>query len=278
MINEKEEKLDDLKDSLAESIEQIADIVRYPLFSEYKLYSEGRHKTWFRGVFHTICCLTLFPYFIWKYYNHVTSIHNANLNCDLSQQPPNNFALIVCFFNLIVLYIAHLFSAIYHAFPLTIDQEIVLQKLDIATVSWYIGTSYFPMALLLFPTNVGISLAIIVTLLAIWNCYDVWRCKYPIHRPIYFVAMQIPFAYYICTYLTSQEVIYNYSAIASFFVGAVFFIYEVSPSWFNTDIFDHFEIYHSMSVICLTLTIMMNYSIFERTYSTSTFGKGGAKS
>jgi predicted membrane channel-forming protein YqfA (hemolysin III family) len=221
------------------------------LFKNEILYSEGRLRPYFRGKHHLISCITIFPLFLYLF-------------CK-SYNGTNKYQFIVCIINFIILYLAHIISAFYHIVDLSIKNEIIIQKIDIIGANWYITSSYFPMALLLFPAKAGITLVVCAISICLWNNYDIIYSNYSITRPLYIVSLQVPFMYYIINYLTLYEIKCFFTGIILLFIASIFLIYEICPHMFNKNIFGNFEIYHSISVICVLLILLMNYNIYLRT-------------
>jgi hypothetical protein len=219
------------------------------LFKEDLLYCDGRQRPYFRGKIHLIACLTVFPIFIYLYYK---------TNCE------HTFAFKVGMINLLIIYLAHIISSIYHSVPVSKENEIILQKMDIIGANWYIGSSYYPMAFLLFPKVPGYLLATLATIITIWNSICIWKSEYSIIQPILIVALQIPFFYYIYKYFTSYELICNFIGIGTLFIAAIFLIYEPHILFFNSSICTSYEIYHLLSVVCFMAILLMNYSIVCR--------------
>jgi hypothetical protein len=219
------------------------------LFSNDTLYCEGRLRTPYCGKFHLIANFTIFPYFIYKTYN--SSIYNL-------------FAFSIGITNVLIIYIAHIISSFYHIYDFSLENEIIMQKLDHIGLTWYIGSSYYPMALLLFPKNIGFLLVLSSTIIMYNNSLDIWYSNYSIYRPLLIVGLQVPFLNYIINYLTNYELICNFTGLISLGCAAYIMIYEVCPSWCNPKIFGSFEIYHSISIVCLMTTLLMNYSIVSR--------------
>lgn len=221
------------------------------LFKNDILYCEGRYKSQFRGKLHLISLFTIFPFFIYKL-------------CSLSFY--NTSAFFIGMFNLLSIYIAHIISAIYHTTIFSVKNEIFIQKLDYIGLNWYIGTSYYPMAFLLFPNNIGFLLVGFSTIIMCKNSYDVLISKYAIFRPLFIVGLQIPFFTYIITYLNKYELICNFSGIFTLLCAGYIMIYNFCPPFLQEKIngIDSFEIYHVLSIICLLSTLLMNYSIVSR--------------
>lgn len=202
----------------------------------------------FRGIDHLLCCFTIFPYFIWKYYNFGI----------------NKFSIYVGFFNLLCIYAVHIISAILHTFDMySIKYEIIIQKMDIIGIGFYIGTSYFPI-MLLFPTYISIPFTIIVTAQIIRNSINVWNSNYSLADPAVLISFQIPIFYYIYNLFTSIEWICNLVAISSLGIAAIFLFSKYTPPFLNPNIFGYFELYHLASISCLVSTLIMNYSIVTR--------------
>ena len=221
------------------------------LFKNEILYSEGRLRPYFRGKHHLISCFTIFPLYLYLF----CKSYNEN----------NTYQFIVCIINFIILYLAYIISAFYHTIDLSFKNEIIIQKIDIIVANWYFTSSYFPMALLLFPPKAGITLVVSSVSICLWNNYDIIYSNYSITQPLYIVSLQVPFMYYIINYLNSYEIKCFFTGIITLGFSALFLIYEICPSIFNKNIFGHFEIYHSFSIIGLLTILFMNYNIYLRT-------------
>ena len=129
------------------------------LFEDAAMYAEGRLRPFFRGKIHLACCLTIFPVFVYFYWNATEH---------------NNLARIVGLTNLLIIYVAHCISAYYHMIDMHLEKEILLQKMDIIGANWYVGSSLYPMALLSFPPISGIFLALLATAITSYNSYCIW--------------------------------------------------------------------------------------------------------
>lgn len=217
------------------------------LFNDAEMYAEGRPRPFFRGKIHLACCLTIFPVFIylfWKAAQH------------------NNIVLIVGMTNLLIIYAAHCISAYYHMVDMPLEKEIFFQKMDIIGANWYIGTSYYPMALLLFPPVAGILLAVLATTITSYNSYCIWTSNYSVFQVLFIIGLQIPFLYYIWKHMNKFELFNNFLGLATLGIASIFFIHDICP--FDKTVFSHFEIYHTLSVVCILTTCFMNYSIIMR--------------
>jgi len=219
------------------------------LFANEILYSEGRLRTPYCGIFHLIANFTIFPYFIYKMYD--SSIYNF-------------FAFSIGITNLLIIYTTHIISSLYHTHDFSVENEIIIQKLEYIGLTWYIGSSYYPMAVLLFPKNIGMLLVFCSIIIMYSNSVDIWYSRYSIYRPVLIIGLQIPFYNCIITYLNNFELICNFTGIFTLLFSAYIMVYEFCPSFCNPKIFGHFEIFHSLSIICLLTTLMMNYSIVNR--------------
>ena len=219
------------------------------LFEEDNLYCEGRTRPYLRGKIHLIACLTIFPAFVYFYYN--SSCHDS-------------LALKVGMTNLLIIYLAHIISSIYHTMSASKENEIILQKMDVICANWYFGSSYYPMSLLLFPKEPGYLLAFLATAITIWNSICVWNSNYSLTQPILIVLLAVPFFYYMRTYLTQYELTCFFTGIGALCVAAAFLIYDPQISFFNPDMCTSYEIYHSLSVVCFMAILFMNYSIVCR--------------
>lgn len=227
------------------------------LFPNTKLYCDGRPRSSLRGWFHFFACITFFPMLLT---NYIYIFYNSD------KTAINWLSFAACITNFLFIYVAHCISAFYHIWDLNLNNEILLQRMDIIGANMYIASSYLPMALL-FPTNIGILLIILATILVGWNIFGILNSSYSLHQPVYICLLLIVFGYYIYKFLTSAEYILLYTGIFSLAIGYICLFYEIDAP-FNIDpaFFSHFEIYHGFSLICLSSICLMNYSIFKRTF------------
>jgi len=227
------------------------------LFKDIPLYCEGRERTHLRGWFHFFMCISFFPML---FANYVCLFYNSD------KTSISYISFIACITNFLIIYVAHCVSAYYHICELPLETEIFFQKFDIIGANLYIASSYLPMALLLFPTNVGTILLLLVSLLVIWNINSIITSDYSLHQPIYICLLQIVFGFYIYNYLTTTEFTLNCVGLVSLGVGTVFLFNQLCPTQIDQEYFNYFEMYHGFSLICLSSICLMNYSIFKRTF------------
>lgn len=247
-----------------ETLTEKKDLPDNRLFPNTLLYCEGRNRTHLRGWFHFFMCISFFPLLL---INYLYIYYQSN------KSEINFLSFFVCIFNLLVIYIAHCFSAYYHICELNTEDEIYAQKRDIVGANLYVATSYLPMALLLFPRNIGILLIIMATAIVGWNIYGIVNSRYSLHQPAYICLLQILFGYYVYNYLNKYEFTLNCSGLLFLCIGAIFLLYEICPLNVDAKYFDYFEMYHGISVICLTTICLMNYNIFKRTFITKPSNK-----
>jgi hypothetical protein len=235
------------------------------LFPGTKLYCEGRERTALRGRLHLYACLSFFPMLL---INYLYIFINEEVNL---------LAFFACFSNFMIIFIAHCISAFYHISELPVHLEIIAQKMDILGANFYIASSYLPMALVLFPLNVGIILLTLVSGILGWNVYSIINSTYSLYQPAFLVVPQILFAYYVYNYLSCEQLWLNCIGIASLAIASIFLYIEI-PYFTENKYFSNFEIYHSFSLICLSTICLMNYSTFTAAHQAAKGGaKGGAK-
>lgn len=223
------------------------------LFADETLYNEknGRERTYFRGKIHLFSDLTVFPYFVWLYYD-------ASKN--------DKYVLFIGLLCLSVIYTAHIISAIFHVFPTTVTREIFLQKLDHTFASFYIAAAYYPMCLLLFPDYIGWTMISITTCINIFNWNNIWHCRPSMLGLALIVLVEIPFLYFLAIYMNRFELIMNATTILSGAIAAIVQVKEYCPSFLNIKgVFNFFDFYHVCSVGCFVSVLLMNYSIVKRT-------------
>ena len=110
----------------------------FRLFKDVPMYFDGRERTLLRGKPHLIASALIFPCVFYFYYE-------AAIN--------NQYALFVGLLNVIIVWVTHIISGIYHGMEMTLENEIMMQKLDHGFLAWYITACYYPMSLLLFPSG-----------------------------------------------------------------------------------------------------------------------------
>lgn len=198
------------------------------LFPGDVLYCEGRHRPLIRGKWHCLCSATAVYYFWVTPYSSVGTP------------------------TAVVVYLAHIASAVYHTVPVSRPTEIILQKIDYITVNAYIAGAVFPMALLAFP-GPGYVLAGTAGCIVVWNGVDIGRSKYHIARPFLILAAIVPFIPFIVTHLTTYELGRFVAAVASLVCGGTLMV-----------LYDCFDLYHSFSVVCFVCVMQMNDSIVGR--------------
>lgn len=181
------------------------------LFPNTQLHCEERERSIIRGWFHFLACITIFPCLLISY-----------LNIFVNTQQLNYWSFYVAFFNFMIIYVAHIISAFYHIGNLLPHQEILLQKTDIIGANCYVASSYLPMAILLFPIEVGTALLTTSGGVLGWNIHCIIHSKYGMHQPMYIILLQVLFSPFIYTHLTTEELIMNCTGIASLSGGAYF--------------------------------------------------------
>ena len=216
------------------------------LFEGNLLYSTGRPRSVFRGKVHLLSSLFVFPFVLYYF-------AQASWN--------NPYVFRVGMLNAGLIYFAHAMSAVYHTFPVSQNLEIIWQKMDYIGANMYIGSSFIPMALLLFPEGPGQLFAALLAIATGWNCIDVWNSWYSMTRPAFTIGLHFLFLYYLWTTMTGFEMAMLYAAIGLLYVGSTFLIYDPKSS-FSKDV--SFEIYHIISVACYAAILSMNYSILKR--------------
>lgn len=198
------------------------------LFPGDLLYCEGRKRPFIRGKLHCLCSATAVYYFWVTPYSRVGTP------------------------TAVVVYLAHMASAVYHTVSVSRPAEIILQKIDYMTVNAYIGGAIFPMALLAFP-GPGYVLAGTAGCIVVWNGVDIGRSKYHIARPFLILAAMVPFTPFIATSLTTYELKLFATAVASLICGGSFMV-----------LYGCFDLYHGLSVICFVCVMQTNDSIVGR--------------
>ena len=224
----------------------------FRLFKNVPMYFDGRERTLLRGKPHLIASALIFPCVFYFYYQ-------AAMN--------NQFVLFVGLLNVIIVWIAHTISGIYHGMEMTLENEIMMQKLDHVFLAWYITACYYPMSLLLFPSGPPIYLFLVmVHLVQCYIWYNIWNGSFSVKLHTLLVVVGIPlFYFYMLPYFTTLELRCFVLAILIGFIALLVQLNEYCPSCFNVEgVFNHFDFYHVFSVACFSLILLLNYSIVKR--------------
>ena len=223
------------------------------LFQDEPLYCENKHKPVFRGKIH-LHSLILFPIAFWFLYNGIASSY------------PFFIASISLFTNFLCFGI----SAIYHVFDWPSDIEIILQKLDHASISFWCFGMMFPTAFLLLPQPHGIQLICLCAAACVCNLYSIYISKPMI---ILYAAVPAVLLFYCDTcfiYMTSEEWIYMWCVYAFQIAGTMFFSLKQTPVCLDPDVFGYHEIFHCLSIFTAAFVYVLNYSISSRYENTIT--------
>lgn len=223
------------------------------LFQDELLYCENKHKPFFRGKIH-LYSLILFPIAFWFLYNGIASSY------------PFFIASISLFTNFLCFGI----SAIYHVFDWPSDVEIILQKLDHASISLWCFCMMFPIAFLLLPPPHGIQLICLCAATCTCNLYSIY-----ISKPMIILSAAVPavLLLYCDTcfiYMTNEEWIYMWCVYAFQIAGTMFFSLKQTPVFLDPDVFGYHEIFHGLSIFTATFVFLLNYSIASRYENTIT--------
>jgi len=229
------------------------------LFENDQLYCEGRERTHLRGWFHFLMCISFFPMLLSAYLYQFYYSDKTNISY---------ISFIACTANIIIIYVAHCISAYYHIKPLSLEDEIFFQKLDITGANLYVASSYLPMSVVL-PYGVSALLLGFVSLLVGFNINGIIASNYSMLQPAFICILQFIFGYYLYHSLNKTEIALNLIGIFSLIIGSAFLFNQWHVPLVDEAYFNYFEVYHGFSVICLITICLMNYSIFKRTFTTN---------
>ena len=198
------------------------------LFCDEVLYSEGRHKPFFRGKIHLMALTT----FIFYLMDHIQLAKDNNVAFLLGCL--NLFGNCFCFFT----------SALYHVFSWSIRAEITLQKLDHMAISLWCHFMMYPVAFLLLPKEYGYTFIFINTIICITNCMNIYYSK-----PSILIHSLVPGSLVlflpVCWYSMSQQEWWYCMGVYFFQIsGTVVFVIGKTPSFCNKDLFTFHEIFH----------------------------------
>jgi channel protein (hemolysin III family) len=217
------------------------------LFWDEVLYSEGRHKPFFRGKIHLMALITFIFYLI----DHIKLAKDNNLAFLLGCL--NLFGNCFCFFT----------SALYHVFSWSVSTEITLQKLDHMAISLWCHLMMYPVAFLLLPKEYGYTFIFINTIICITNFVIIYYSK-----PSILIHSLVPGSLVIflpvCWYYMSQQEWWYCIGVYFFqILGTVVFVIEKTPSFCNKDLFTFHEIFHFLSLGSSLFVYLANKEIIK---------------
>lgn len=221
------------------------------------LYCEGRPKPYFRGLFHLITTTILMPIYF-------------NL---MYPQIDETYELIA----VAVLYCGSLFSfgtsCLFHCLKWEKHTEISLQKLDHCAIFINIACVYTPVAIVLlnqnydklyFPVLVTLILTWIAALLGVYHVYNYrsQRMKLWVGN----ILLSVPAYPILSSCLTQFERTMSVIGLLSYALGAYLFSkrYKFIES-FCPLIFGYHEVFHFLTVISFSCTILLLYSTISHT-------------
>lgn len=222
------------------------------LFQDEPLYCENRHKPVFRGKIH-LFSLILFPIAFWFLYNGIVS----------------SYPFFIVSISLFTNFLCFGISAIYHIFDWPSDVEIILQKLDHASISFWCFGMMFPTAFLLFPQPYGFQFICLCGFMCVCNLYSIY-----ISKPMLLLASAVPAVLLLyCDmcflHMTTEEWIYMWCVYGFQIAGIMFFSLKPAPDFLDPDVFGYHEIFHCLSIFAAIFVYVVNYSIALR-YETIT--------
>ena len=217
------------------------------LFQDEPLYCENKHKPYFRGKIH-LYSLILFPIAFWFLYNGIE----------------NPYSFFIAFISLFANFLCFGISAIYHIFDWPSEVEIILQKLDHASISVWCFGMMFPTAFLLFPQPYGFQFICLCGFTCVCNLYSIY-----ISKPMLLLSSAVPAILLLYSdtcflHMTTEEWIYMWCVYGFQIAGTVFFSLKPAPAFLDSDVFGYHEIFHSLSIFAAIFVYLLNYSIASR--------------
>ena len=218
------------------------------LYENELLYVEGRHKPALRGWIHALCVLGL-PFVVWR------------LIKQGSGSPYATFVAIMFSITNVLIFVC---SALFHVGSWSHQVEIVLQKLDHMACSLFAAGKMVPLAMLAFPTRVGILLVGFIVIMCVWNFWSTIKLQPSVLRQAMIPACLLPFIYPYCfEHMTTFEFYSMVSILVLQGIGAMIFSYEYPNPFPNH--FGYHEIFHIFVVMAAGLSVVASGSIIERT-------------
>lgn len=217
------------------------------LFPHYLLYCEGLPKPACRGVLHLICSLIL-PFGMW----HLVRESNGTSLGAIA-------AVVYISSNMI----CYGFSALYHVGKWSIQNEILLQKLDHCGIAILSAGTFFPASLLLLPTRTGLLFFLSTFSACLWTCHNIVNLRPSSLRQILVIGTLLPFMPFLSPIMNQVEFWGTVFTIIFQAIGLTIFSKGKPDPW--PLIFGHHEIFHVLVVMAGVCVYLINWSIIRRT-------------
>ena len=217
------------------------------LFPQYLLYCEGLPKPALRGVLHLVCTLAL-PLGMW----HLVTEANGSFYGKIA-------AVVYISTNMF----CYGFSALYHIGKWSIQNEILLQKLDHCGIALLSAGTFFPASLLLLPSDTGFIFFLTTFCTLLWTCYNIFLLKPSSLRQILVIATLLPFMPYLSPIMNYIEFRGTILTIVFQAVGLIIFSRGIPNPWPSR--FGYHEIFHVFVVLAGVCVYFINWSIIRRT-------------
>lgn len=217
------------------------------LFPHYLLYCEGLPKPACRGVLHLICSLIL-PFGMW----HLVRESNGTSLGAIA-------AVVYISSNMI----CYGFSALYHVGKWSIQNEILLQKLDHCGIAILSAGTFFPASLLLLPTRTGLLFFLSTFSACLWTCHNIINLRPSSLRQILVIGTLLPFMPFLSPIMNQVEFWGTVFTIIFQAIGLTIFSKGKPDPW--PLIFGHHEIFHVLVVMAGVCVYLINWSIIRRT-------------
>lgn len=219
------------------------------LFPEYLLYCEGLPKPLLRGVLHLACTLIL-PFAMC----HLVAQSNGSRI--------GSFAAIAYVGTNMFCYG---FSGIYHVGKWSIQNEILLQKIDHCGIAILSVGTFFPTSILLLPRETGILFFLTTLSVCIWTCYHIINLRPSSLRQILVIATLFPFLPFIVPLMNKIECYGTVLTILLQIIGLTVFSHRKPNPW--PSVFGYHEIFHLFVVLAGLCVYLVNWSIIRKTCS-----------
>lgn len=218
------------------------------LFIDETLYCEGLVKPKFRGKIHLLSLL-VFPYAFYKLY----CIANGF-----------TYAFFIGSISLLTNLLCFAISALYHVCNWSLENEIILQKMDHFMISLWCFGMMFPIGFLLFPETEGLYFIGMTFLAFVANGYCIYNSRPSIIAASIVPSVILLYVFTCYKHMNNWEWISMWSVFAFQIAGTIIFSLKIDIGLISSEIFGYHEFFHFLSLFAAFFVYQVNYSIVSR--------------
>ena len=223
------------------------------LFTDETLYCEGLVKPEFRGKIHFLSLLA-FPYAFYKLYCAANGFTYAFFIGSISL-----LTNLLCFGT----------SALYHVSNWSLENEIILQKMDHFMISLWCFGMMFPISFLLFPESEGLYFISLTFLAFVANGYCIYNSTPSIIAASIVPSVILLYVFTCYKHMNDWEWISMWCVFAFQIAGTIIFSLKIDTGIISPEIFGYHEFFHCLSLFAAFFVYQVNYSIVSRHNSTN---------